>query len=88
MVADKIKCSHTLNFFLGGFFLEFGFGKGFFEIRVPFLFEFLGWNKFVVFDSSGWTVDGSVSFLLDFFVDFSNFPGEDFFVEIFVILRD
>jgi hypothetical protein len=40
-----------------------------------------------VFHSNRCTVNWSVPFLLNFLVDFSDFPGEIFLIEIFVILR-
>ncbi len=43
---------------------------------------------FAVFDSCRCTINRSVPFLLNFLVDFSDFPGEIFLVEIFVILRN
>jgi hypothetical protein len=52
---------------------------------IPKLLEPFSCNEFSVFDSSGGAVNRGVSLLLDFLVNFPNFPAESFGVEVWVI---
>ena len=86
MVTDEVEISHEFDFFISRLLLKFGFGDGLLETFVPVLRKSLGWDEFAIFDSHSRSVNWSVSFFVDFLINFSNVPGEFVFIVVFVIL--
>lgn len=87
MVANKVKVSHEGFFFFCWRFFEFGFFQSFVELLIPFFLEFFPGDKSVLFikNSDMFAVNRSIPLLLNFLVNFSDFPREYFFIEIGVV---
>lgn len=87
MVANKVKVPHEGFFFFCWKFFEFGFFQSFVEMLIPFFFKFFPSDKSVLFikNSDMFAVNRSIPLLLNFLVNFSDFPRECFFIEIRVV---
>jgi hypothetical protein len=87
MVTNKVKIPHERFFFFCWRFFEFGFFQSFIELLIPFFFKFLPGDKSVLFiqNSGMFAVNRSIPLLLNFLVNFPDFPRECFFIEIGVV---
>ena len=81
VITYQVKQFHIFYLLWCGLWLHFLLGSGLLVALIPFFFEFLLTDEFVIFDTDIGAVNGSVPFDLDFLIDFTHIPLEGFFIE-------
>lgn len=81
MITYQVEQFHIFYLLWGWLWLYFLFSSRFLVAFVPFSFEFLLADQFVIFNTNIGAVNWSVPLDLDFLIDFAHIPLESLFIE-------